>query len=363
MGGTKAEGAETVDVRRVRDSAQELTLFAIWMTVVIAFVFYLANGANRDSTAQVWPQIVIAGQVVLLHIGWGLGVYVPTLLGFYAIVVGKQWIVGQSDAAETRRSLGFVAEVLGASLIPPVLFVIAACVDDPSQLGALLVISPAAGITLFLSIKLGSFLVFDSEYRRMQALQAQERAKKSLDGLRSRSKRPKLLVIFVNSSMAASVGFLVMLFLGISHLLIPRLFLVNFVISLVFVGIGIHGVYMLRTAHDRFSKVMAWLTSIFFVFFFLFLLLNVLIESPLGPAGGAGFLAIVAVAVGSTVWPFPVLFDWSIQGVGRSFAAHSHVRIYGKSIRLVRELTPQRTPESPPTIGRRIRAAFQAFAA
>lgn len=363
MGAAKAEGSERVDVRRAWDSGLELILFAIWMMLVIAFVFYFSNGADSGSMAEVWPQIVIAGRVVLLHIGWGFGVYVPTLLGFYAIVVSKQWIGGQSDAARTRRNLGFVAEIFGASLIPPVLFIIAACVDNTSQLGALLVILPATGITLFLSIQLGSFLAFDSEHRRKQAMAAQEWAKESLDGLRLRSKRPKLLVILLNSGVAALVGLLFMLLLGVSYSLIPRLLLMNFIVSLVSVCIGVYGVYMRRTARGRFAAVSVWLTSILFIAFFIFLLLSVLVASPLGLAGGLGFLAIAAVTVGSTVWPLSVSFDWSIRGVGRSLAARAHVKVYGKSIRLVRELTPQPTAESPPTIGHRIRAAFQAFAA
>jgi len=89
---------------------------AAGMSVFATFAAFVLLAFPSETA---WPHLVevapVVGAEFLAHVGWGFGVYIPVMLGFYAIVIGGQLVASPTVAARTRRRLGFAAEAMACA--------------------------------------------------------------------------------------------------------------------------------------------------------------------------------------------------------------------------------------------------------
>ncbi len=335
-------------------------MFCVLSTYVI-----LAAPGGEGSLQQAWGTAPIAGSRALEHIGWGFGVYIPVLLGFYAIVIGGQFVASSAVVARTRRTLGLVAQAMAAALVPALLLILAACVHQPSQAGALVVIVPVTGVTFFLAIQLGGFVVFENSLKLEIAFSTREWAQERMQILRVRGRRPMWLVVIVNALVGGGAAFVTTLCFVSPQRSWWLLFLVYFLFALGLTLINAFGVHTLRTARDRSSKIAAWLLPVSMGLTITGVALNLFIYG-IGAVGGAIF-AILALCSFSALWPRRharrFWLDWSVQGAGTAHAARTIARKYVRATREIRELAPATSTEVIPTLRERVSAAVQAFRA
>jgi hypothetical protein len=352
-------GEQPLPSRPAKEAFSEIVGMSAFATF-LGFMLLAFPGDNW--VAQIISVAPVAGMQVLQHIGWGFGVYIPVMLGFYAIVVGGQLVVSPR-AAQIRRTLAFTAEAMASSLVPAVLLIVAACVRNPSAAGALFVVIPAAGVTFFLALQLGGFFVFEPALRLASAIRSRDWAAKHLVALRLRSRRPLWLVFGATTLVAGAMGVVVTMStasMSGSLILLAGIYLTFGAGLSIF---NVHAVYTFHTARDRLSKVVAWLFPVSIALVVLSLAFGLILNG--AAPGGAAVISIVAFCTLSALWPrrIPWKFgrDWSVQGAATAYAAKSVARTYARSVVAVRDLAPAPVSVEPMTIWGRLLAALQAF--
>ena len=332
----------------------------LFLTLVLGLFPFGNDGVDRAIRSA-----LVAGAVVMQHIGWALGTYIPILLGFYAIVVGGQLTAEPATAARTRRTLGFTAELMTAALIPALALILATCIADPSRAGVLFVITPVAAVMFFLAVQLGGFIVFERELRLSRAKCSRDWARARLDILRDRSRKPLWLVAVVHTLVGGLIGTGTTLILTRTSGSIVILFLL-LLYGLIALGLGfasMNGVHAYRTARDRMDRVLAWVipSALYLVAFAL--AAELLATS--NAVEGTSVLAVVAFSVASTVLPRTrasrFLVNWTILGAATAYAAKSVSKVYVRSMREVRELSQTPTAGEKPPLYDRIVTALHAL--
>ena len=223
----------------------------------ITFVLGSLPGGS-EGPALAFERAPEAGKVVLQHIGWAFGAYIPILLGFYAIVVGGQLVADPATAARTRRMLGLVAEVMTGCLVPALALIVAACIAEPAQAGALFVVVPVSAVMFFLAIQLGGFVVFERAEQLATAERTRDWAKERLRTLRSRSRTPIWLVVLVHTLLGALIGLVTAWSLNRSPSSVIVLCILYGMTALGLAFAGANGVHSFHTAQGRVSRIMAW---------------------------------------------------------------------------------------------------------
>lgn len=338
-----------------------MSLLGITGTFVLASMPVGTNGASR-----VLGLAPAAGTVVLEHIGWAFGVYVPILLGFYVIVIGGQLVGDPSTAAKYRRTLGFVAEAMTAALLPALLLVLAACFADLSRLGALFVIVPVAAVTFFLTIELGRFIVFERDLRLAAAKRSQEWTKQRLRTVRHRARKPLWLVLAVHTVVAGLLGMATTLSLArlTDAMAVAKLFLLYGLIGLGLAFASVHGIHTLHTVRTRTEKVViAWTLPVLIYLAGLLLTSEVFVS--VGSPVGYSLILILLLLLTSTFWPrarAPRFFlNWTLQGGATAYAAKKLTAAYIRTTKEIRELGETPGARSQPSLRTRLVAALQAF--
>lgn len=347
--------------RPAKEAVREIFVLSA-VGLFIVFVLAALPGGN-DGVYRAMGLAPVAGAVVLEHIGWAFGAYIPILLGFYAIVIGGQLVADPAAEARIRRTLGFAAEAMTGALVPALVLIITACIADPARAGALFVVVPVAGVMFFLAIQLGGFIVFERALLLASAERARDRAKERLETLRQRSRKPIWLVVVVNAVAGGLLG-------TVTTLAITRptgsILALLGLYALIALGIGFanaHGMHTFRTAQDRMSKVMAWAFPTALYLAGALLTVQLFITS--GPAGGAGVLVILVSSAASTLWPRKgaprFLLNWTIQGAATGYAAKTITSMYVTNVRKIRELSQTPDTDEPATLREKIGAALQAL--
>lgn len=337
----------------------ELIIISL-LGLFIAFIL----GSGGESPEQAILRAPVAGAVVLQHIGWAFGVYIPILLGFYAIVIGGQLVVEPATAAKTRRRLGFVAELIAGAFVPALALVIAACVDDPRQAGALFVILPAAAVVFFLAVQLGGFIVFERALRLATADRTRDWAKQRLEALKPRSSRPIWMVVVAHAVIGGLVGFVTALVTGRSPSSILVLTPLYSGVAFVLAFAGATGVYFFDTAQDRVGRIMAWPLSVGVYIAGIVLAFDVADASP---AAGVSVLLLVIFSAASVLMPrrsMPrFLLNWTIQGATAGYAALTIASHYVRTVREIQVLRPKPDADriTPLKMSDRISAAADAL--
>lgn len=345
--------------RPAKEAVREILVVSA-VGLFIVFVLAALPGGN-EGVYRALGLAPLAGAVILEHIGWAFGVYIPILLGFYAIVIGGQLVADPATASRTRRTLGLVAETMTGALVPALVLILFACVVDPSQAGALFVIVPVAGVMFFLAIQLGGFIVFERALLLASAERSRDRAKERLETLRQRSRKPIWLVVVVSAVVGGLIGAVTTLAITRPTGSILALLGLYALISLCIGFASAHGMYAFRTAQDRMSKLMAWAFPS--ALYLAGVLLTVQLFVTSGPAGGTGVLVILVFSAASTLWPRKgasrFLLNWTIQGAATGYAAKTITSTYVTNVRKFRQLSQTPDADEPATLRERIGAALQ----
>lgn len=345
---------ESLPSRPVREPLREIVVFSLgWMFLVLWISSIENQTFNFDAFVRLAP---VAGLAILQHIGWGFGVYVPVLLGFYVVVIGRQLAADKAKEHETRRELGLVATALAGALVPALFFVVVACIKDPMKAGALIVVVPASLLVFFLAIKLGSFGVVEEELRLKNAMSSREWAKGRLKALRVRSRKPLTAVLFVNALTGVIGGFAVVYFaVGISpeFAAIGILYLLA-ALGLAYVGMNWH--YSLRTATGKSDKITGWLLA-GMVYVAVVSVAIVALGSSI-PQAGVGLFVLMAVLFLATLAPIreasPILVNWTLRGSAAREAASWIARKHRRNVLEIMELGPETGDNNRPTLRERI---------
>lgn len=346
----------TVLARPWREVGTEVLLLSTIASLLTLLVVGAPHGFQTGGTVEVAR---VAGEEALAQVGWGFGVYIPTLLGFYAIVAGGQLIGGEAAAARVRRVLGFVAELMLAAIVPALLLIVLYVTVTPAKLGALLVVLPVTGVMIFLAVQLGGFLVPDADVWLDSLGETGKALRERLKGVRSRSRRPAFSVLLANVAAPTVVATLLV---GPVVEQSPEQWFGAVVLfggaALFFVVIGWACEFMSKRASDRVSRIAPWVAlitlyvvlgaGIFFaargapwlVYLAWFLVLGGVLASTIG--GGAG----------TPRW----FLNWSIRGVAQRSAGRSAVKALRRTSAQARELRTQLAAPLRLTKGQRARA-------
>jgi hypothetical protein len=344
---------ELLPSRPTREAVLEIVGMGVFGLLSLFVLPMLPSGSEGFS--RMMGLAPTAGAVVIEHIGWAFGAYIPILLGFYAIVIGRQLIDDPAVEAKTRRTLGLTAEAMVSALLPALILIVAACVADPSQAGVLFVIAPVSAAMFF--------IVFERELRLARAERSRNWAKERLRLLRRRSQRPTWLVVAVHTLVGVLIGAATILPFerptGLLHILALLQALVA--LGLGFASVG--GAHVFFTARDRTSKVVAWIGPA--TLYLVSLIIAVVLLTTFGAASGASVVSVVVFSAVSALWPRKsaprFLLNWTLQGAAIRYAARSVSTTYVRSVREVRELAEPQSTEGTPTLRDRAAAALRAF--
>lgn len=186
-------------------AASEILGFAFGLIGALLFPLTMFVSPRPD-VASALRVTSDAGRVLLNHVDWAMSIYVTTLLGFYAVVIGGQILAGGAAARQTRRVLGGVAELMSAAAIILLACVAVYCFHEPQQSAVMIVLLPAVGIVFFLAAQLGRFLVAEREVRLKAAAKTRDGAQAKLDSLPNGSAQNVVAVIGLNTGAIALVA-------------------------------------------------------------------------------------------------------------------------------------------------------------
>lgn len=349
-----------------RESLSSVGLLSSMFVVLVAGVLVTVNGGQTKGLLAVASQ---AGQEVLQHIGWAFGVYVPVLLSFYAIVLGVE-LATPEESTRLRKTLGLVAMVMAASLLPALLLIFIFCIAETKGAGALVVVLPASGVVLFLAVQLGGFLVDEDSEKLARALETKAFVSEQMQGLVKAGERPMWLVVLMNTAMvsglATALSLLLFLLLGADVTFQPLIWLmalfamleaVLFIFCLLVVAF--RGIVSSRTA-----KVCAEVTLVLVLVTFLALAVRVFFAEE-GAIIGIVLLVVFLFNGSSAFWPrvhsSQFLLNWSIRGAGSAIAKkHLEESLESANEQILR-LAPTANDAASPTLRDRLKAAVSAF--
>ncbi|MFC7405718.1 hypothetical protein [Georgenia alba] len=355
-------GDETLSLRPVKTPIVLVTIYGAAYSIAIFAL--AASHPLVGGISGVWELATVAGAAAKPHIGWGMGALITGLLAIYAIVLGGQRSAALDgiEAEQVRTLLARFAVLTAAAFVPPLLMVVAYCLSEPDQAGALFVVLPVASLMYFLSVQVGRFDFYGETKRIEIALARKSWAEGRLRQLGSNEHHPMFLVLVVlaNTLVVSSVGYLV----GLAIVGVPgpgfEWWLVLTVVPTVLALGGAYGALVTRTVRLRVERMMAWLVA------GAVCCLTLPVAQAVFEVSTAPGLIIVGQAVVlalSTCWPSgkqgrpPV---WTISGAASAVAA----RVLGHTLRIaqseLRELGPK-APGPNKKLSDRLRAAVRAL--
>lgn len=344
--------------RPAKEAAADIGRMSLLFLILAGLFLTFPEGTN---IAKLVERASTAGETVLDHIGWGQGVYISILLGFYIVVIGGQVVASPVEAEKTRRTLGAVAVAMTGAMTPAWLLIVVNCATEPQSSGALFVVLPAAAVTVFLAIQLAGFIVARRVLRIALARQQRYWAKNRLKRLKWRSRRPVGLVLAANVFVAVLSG------AGTASLFqVPSeaawiLFMTHVVMASLMTAAGIQGVKAISTARDKMDAIAAWLlpSSLYLIT----VILAVGLFPQFGVAVVSSLLVILVCNLASTFWPRRprprFLLDWTVQGAGTALGAKWVAKTYARTNRQVEGLRKQPVLRSRDSIQNRLAVAFK----
>lgn len=338
------------------------TLFEIAGLSVLFTLASLAPVAACVVTGEdAWSLVIVAGEVVHAHIGWAFGVFIPVLMGFYAIVGGGQ-LAKAANVGTTRRTLGIVAEMMVASLAPAVAALTLACIAKPVLAGSLLAVIPVAAVTLFLAVQLGGFVVFEKTLLLATAEETRTSTATLMGTLRVRSRRRVWVVFSVHVVSSVLLSVIVLACISLPGLLSMNgmFFLMSGMFSVVHATCCFFAVWASTYSRDRSSTILGWVVGVLLTL--MMVLLSALFAIYFGWAAGWAFLGSVIFTSISALWPIArgprFLADWTIRGGATRYAAKLVASTYA---RLVRDIVRLKADLKSPSLWQKIKIAVQRF--
>lgn len=166
---SQASSAPGPPARRPRRQALRDIAF---ITFIEAYLFVFALSLPFTSTGYedqglISESIAVSidlGQAALAAAGWGIGVLVTALLGFFAITVGGNYLYRESEDLNLQmRSLALVSELAASTAVLCALLITAYCLSAPEVLGQLLFVVPAVMVIVFVAAEVGAYLAPEPE--------------------------------------------------------------------------------------------------------------------------------------------------------------------------------------------------------
>jgi hypothetical protein len=337
---------EKFETRSVKETASETAVIGSLMLICIALLIVgLAGSGDGGARALEWT--ASAGKLLYGQLQWTLSVYITTLLAFYAVSIGGQVLGGPVAAANTRRVLGFIAELMAAATLALVAFVAVHCWQNPANWAVLIILLPVVGIILFLALQLGSFLVPDREIRVALAESTRAQACEQLARVRQRSRHGFLIVLGANSAAIGLGAFLLSLPVAVDD---SAFLLWSFYVGLAAVMLLTTAVasYGRLTFRDREVRIVIGFLLPSFMYLGLAIAVVGLIISGVAmpPRAGWSVTLLIVAMVATGYWPRTQaprwILDWSMQGVTAKCAGRSLTKEYMKAVRTSRELKAAR---------------------
>ena len=332
--------------RSFKETAVETAVISAAFVVIVALIVMMAAGAPYNGVLAL-EVAASAGDLLFDELGWVMSIYITVLLGFYAVSIGGQIFGGQDSADATRRTMGFIAELMAAATVSFVGFILVYCWQHPSHWPVLVVLIPIVGILVFLALHLGTFLVPRLETQIAQAEKLRSQLEARLGSVRIRSTRNIYVVMAVNLMILAAAAFAVVI--PISEMTWANVALLGLTylgLTLVLLAADILALHSFFTFSDRLSRaitgvVMPVLTN---------LIVAMLIFLPGMPVHFGVSVAFVVIGTAVTAfWPrrfSPRWFlDWSIKGAIANWANTSLEKQRGRAAARYDELSAERAEQ------------------
>lgn len=347
--GVDTPSAPTGGDRPVPVVIWETLMLTLIVSTVVAYGLYSTasfvqrmidehTGTYPDDDLTLWERIfdfaAALGDVALENIGWALGAFLPTVLAFFVLVVGEQWVFkNQARVSRLRARLANAAQLISACTLTAVALIAVHWVHTPSDLGAALFVIPAVLVLVGLGVALGTFAVPERSVAINTEQQTIEWAEERLEKLPeenppsesggTQSDAAEITAPFSLSTPAAIVA--TSLASGLLAALIAvernewsalgQAMAVYSVSAMIFAIAGAYQRFAWFTARDRvgrfFSTIVALLPAVFGVSFMLFLL-----EDGLLRMGIALLSSLLVAAASSFVVPTALtsgIYRWSVH--------------------------------------------------
>ena len=340
------ESTDAVPTRPVKESLGEIALFGLAASVLVCGLI----GVDGQGFFSHVPFVYLIraadiGSVVIDHIGWEFGVVVPTLLGFYVLILGGRRAMGERRTSNVRLNLSFAAELLAASVVPSFMLATASAFTDYRRAGALLAMVPVMMLTIFLAAQLGCFMAFGDDEKLDAAKRNRAWTRQRLAAVRSRSQRPVPLVVLVNVLLGTVVGACLYVLDGEWPLPLPAAVCIAAVCAAlgVYAGFGtLRDRYRSKTTTERITAyILAGLAA------FAVLILSLLMwvgEAPSVAMCVTSAFAIVAVSASIPIQTtsLPILKNWTLRGAAARSVARQLTKTYVRSTTEIMEITAAR---------------------
>lgn len=350
--GTEEVAQPRPPTRSVRGAAFEIAGMALALLLVMVLVALRYPAGPGPRTLTSWAA---AGNALLPHLGATFGVYVPTLLAFYALVVGKQLVDAPRFAARTRRVLGRVAELMAACLVPAMVPIGAACIRRPELVGVLFAVVPMTGLVFFLALQLGSFAIIEAELRRELARESLTWASDRLAILNGAPRERWVWIFLLNGMLLGILGSLVEALVDGAT---PEGWLAGTVRTLLWaaMGTGVTVILLMArflgiTIEGIAGRLLSWATTVLLWLIAAFQLLFLMVDqqpSDQTSSVPAGMAAITLAASLSIYFPhrkvsWPV-GGWTVAAVVDGMAAAELERVKFNSESVLKHLAPPAPP-------------------
>ena len=182
----------------------EIYFFVVAVASPLTSTGYESQGLMSESLAVA----VDLGIAALNAAGWGIGVLVTALLGFFAITIGGNYLYRESDDLNLQmRSLALVAELAASTAVFCALLITAYCLSAPEALGQLLFVIPAVMVIVFVAVEVGAYLAPEPEKVVANALKMRAWARLKALKLRPQPPRGPWTTLLANSFV---IGFIAM---------------------------------------------------------------------------------------------------------------------------------------------------------
>lgn len=237
----------------------EILIFSIFATLICIALVGLANLGNPERHYIQW--LIAAGDGVVPHIGWALGLYATFLFGLYIVEIGGQLSTNEDGSDKSRRAMGVAAEIVTCIMLPGIFFGTLSLASSPEETGALLVVLPVAILLVSFSIGLGKFVLPTLENDLMLTRRTILKAEATRDRLRPLTRSawsaPLASLILGNSSSA-----IILCAYGARDGQIAEA--ISLIVALIIMSalctmLAIAGVTVLRIAQNRAESFLAYL--------------------------------------------------------------------------------------------------------
>ncbi len=313
--------------------------------VLAIFAIAITAASTRDlEEALTWWQV--AGEVLIQNLDWTIGSFVAVVLAFYVAVLAGELGDDEEHAGRTRALLGFIAELMAATLTFFGAIILVHCIRNPQAWGVWFAFAPVAGLVVFIALSLGKFSIASPAVRLESAKEKQAWARATLSRLRYRTRLPVLLVFAANVLTGAALGTIACIPQNYTELLqAAGLFAL---VAALLTAANFLFLILRSTSQDRYSRAVSTLMPVAVSGSLLWSIVNVILAY--GDAGARLGFAVSVVLLFALVsafgrWARPSrLSQWSVRSAAARCSSRSVTGTLVSSSREIRLLDP-RVPE------------------